>query len=126
MAHVVGPKGQVVISKEIRDRLGVERGWIALQRLVNDHVEVHFLPPEHRKSLKGILAKHARARVGPGKDWDKARETAWVRATEERGEISCRKVGPARTYFNVSKENDQAEPAVKPARGISTGQKTKR
>ena len=59
MAYVVGPKGQVVIAKEIRDRLGVEPGWLALQRVVGDHVEVHFLPPEHRKSLKGSLADQA-------------------------------------------------------------------
>ena len=45
MRHKVGPKGQVVIKKEIRDKLGVEPGWEALQFLVNDHVEVYFLPP---------------------------------------------------------------------------------
>ena len=45
MAHVVGFKGQVVIAKEIRDQLRIEPGWLALQRLVNDHVEVYFLPP---------------------------------------------------------------------------------
>jgi bifunctional DNA-binding transcriptional regulator/antitoxin component of YhaV-PrlF toxin-antitoxin module len=84
MAHVVGPKGQVVIAKDIRDQLGVERGWLALQRLVNDHVEVYFLPPEHRKSLKGSLAKHVRARVAPGGEWDKAREMAWDKAGKEK------------------------------------------
>lgn len=84
MAYVVGPKGQVVIAKEIRDRLGVEPGWIALQRLVNDHVEVYFLPPEHRESLKGSLAEHVNVHVGPGKEWDEARETAWRAASVEK------------------------------------------
>ncbi len=84
MTYVVGTKGQVVIAKEIRDRLGVEPGWISLQRLVNDHVEVYLLPPEHRKSLKGSLAKHVKVRVRPGKEWDKAREAAWAGAAEER------------------------------------------
>ncbi len=60
MANVVGPKGQIVIKKEIRDRLGVKRGWVALQRLAGDHVEVYFILPEHRKSLKGSLALHLR------------------------------------------------------------------
>ena len=82
MAYVVGPKGQVVISKEIRDRLGVEPGWIALQRLVDDHVEVYLLPPEHRESLKGSLAKHVKVRVRPGKEWDRVRESAWI-ATQD-------------------------------------------
>lgn len=84
MAHVVGAKGQVVIAKEIRVRLGVEPGWIALQRLVNDHVEVYFLPPEHRRSLKGSLAKHIKVRLGQGKEWAEARETAWRKSAEVR------------------------------------------
>lgn len=92
MPHIVGPKGQVVIAKEIRDRLGVKPGWIALQRVVNDRVEVYFLPPEHRKSLKGSLAKHMKRRVGPGKDWDSARDAAWEQAARERASIG----GPER------------------------------
>ena len=84
MAHIVGHKGQVVIAKEIRDRLGVEPGWIALQRLVNDHVEVYFLPPEHRKSLKGSLARHVKINVGPGKEWDEARAATWRAASVEK------------------------------------------
>src|SRR5437868_3281532 len=55
MANVVGPKGQVVIEKEIRDRLGVKPGWKAMQRIVDDHVELHFIPPPHNRSLAGCL-----------------------------------------------------------------------
>ena len=84
MAHTVGPKGQIVIAKEIRDRLGVEPGWIALERLVNDHVEVYFLPPEHKKPLKGSLAGHVNVSIPPGKDWNEAREAAWRASTVER------------------------------------------
>jgi len=77
VASVVGIKGQVVISKEIRDRLGIEPGWLALQRVVNEHLEIYFVPPEHRKSLKGSLAPYLKASIGPGPDWDKARQMAW-------------------------------------------------
>ena len=45
MTSLVGRKGQVVIAKEIRDRLGIEPGWVAVQRMVEGHVEIHFLPP---------------------------------------------------------------------------------
>lgn len=83
MLHKVGPKGQVVIAKEIRDRLGIRPGWIALQRLVDNHVEVYFLPPEHRRSLKGSLAEHLKVHIPP-EEWQEAREMAWRKAAEDR------------------------------------------
>jgi len=58
MPYLVGAKGQIVIAKEIRERLEVKPGWVALQRLVEDRVEIYFLPPEHRESLKGSLAQY--------------------------------------------------------------------
>ncbi|MBI2941735.1 MAG: AbrB/MazE/SpoVT family DNA-binding domain-containing protein [Chloroflexi bacterium] len=84
MAHRVGPKGQVVIAKEIRDRLGVRPGWLAIQRLVDDHVEVYFVPPEHRRSLKGVFAEHVELRVPPGEEWHRAREYAWQTAVQNK------------------------------------------
>ena len=77
MTYLVGPKGQIVIAKEIRDRLGVGPGWHALERLVDDHVEVYFLPPEHEKSLKGSLAPYTKTRIVSGEDWTRAREDTW-------------------------------------------------
>ena len=38
--RVVGKEGQVVIAKPIRDSLGLAPGWISIQRLVDDHVEL--------------------------------------------------------------------------------------
>lgn len=83
MTYLVGNKGQVVIAKEIRERLGVKPGWVALQRLVGDRVEIYFLPPEHRESLKGGLAQYLKTRVPPGEAWDRARRTAWEAAARE-------------------------------------------
>jgi len=77
MPHTVGIKGQVVISKEIRDSLGVKPGWVSIQHLIGDHVELHFLPPTEGKSLKGALSKLTRARVPRGDGWNKSREKAW-------------------------------------------------
>ena len=84
MTHVVGAKGQIVIAKEIRNRLGIEPGWVALQRLAGDHVEVYLFPPEHCKSLKGILAQHVKVSVAPGREWDKAHDIAWEQAAKEK------------------------------------------
>ena len=78
--QTVGLRGHVVIEKEIRERLGVRPGWIALQRLVDDHVEVYFLPPPHRGSLKGSLAQYTSVTIGEGEEWDRAREAAWTEA----------------------------------------------
>ena len=83
MRYVVGPKGQVVIAKDIRERLGIEPGWIALQRVVDDHVEIYFLPPPHRKSLRGSLAPYIKTTVGTGEEWSEAREAAWREAVRD-------------------------------------------
>lgn len=84
MPHRVGPKGQVVIAKEIRDRLGVEPGWLALQRLADDHVEIYFLPPEHHRSLKASLAPHIKGRLAASRAWTRARDAAWHEAAVEK------------------------------------------
>lgn len=82
-AYHVGQKGQIVIAKEIRDRLGVKPGWTALQRVVDGHLEVHFMPPPHRRSLKGVLAPYIKNRIGD-RDWNEVREEAWADAIRER------------------------------------------
>ncbi len=82
MAYKVSPKGQVVIAREIREKLGVKPGWIAVQRLVGDHVEIYFLPPPHRRSLRGVLKNRVQARVPPDR-WEEAREKAWQEASRE-------------------------------------------
>jgi hypothetical protein len=74
----------VVIEQNIREQLGVGPGWVALQRLVGNRVELTFVPPEHKHSLRGSLAKHTKIRVGRGGAWDRAREAAWAAAAEER------------------------------------------
>lgn len=86
MANKVGAKGQVVIDKKIRDRLGIGPGWMALQRLVDDHVEIYFVEPEHNRSLLGSLKKYTNVVIKPGEEWDKAREEARAAAARERVE----------------------------------------
>ena len=84
MNNVVGKKGQVVISKKIRDELGVEPGWLALQSVVNGHVEIYFVPPEHNRSLLGSLAPYTDVVIQPGEEWRQAKEKAWEAAAVEK------------------------------------------
>jgi bifunctional DNA-binding transcriptional regulator/antitoxin component of YhaV-PrlF toxin-antitoxin module len=84
MVYTVGPKGQVVIAKELRDKLGVEPGWWAVQRLVDDHIEIHFLPPEHDRSLFGALKEYVNEPLPPER-WNEVREAAWAEAIREKG-----------------------------------------
>lgn len=80
-AHIVGTKGQVVIAKPIRDSLGLAPGWISIQRLVDDHVEIYFLPPDHRESLKGCLTPYINARIPPGDPWSSSSTSGGVTST---------------------------------------------
>lgn len=84
MPNVVGQKGQVVISKKIRDELGVEPGWWALQSIVDGHLEIHFVPPEHNRSLLGCLKDLIPPGAGEGLSWEEMRELAWTEAVKER------------------------------------------
>ena len=86
MATLVGPKGQVIIPKDIRQKLGIEPKWKAVTRLVNDHVEVHFIPPEHNESLRGVLAKYTKVRFSTEEALNRAKEEAWAQAVAEDAE----------------------------------------
>ena len=86
LANVVGAKGEVVIAKHIRDQLGIGPGWVAIQRAVDDRVEMVFLPPEHRESLKGSLAPHIEASV-PADEWQRVRERGWREAASRQRDV---------------------------------------
>jgi AbrB family looped-hinge helix DNA binding protein len=85
MANKVGEKGQVVIDKAIRDRLGIGPGWLAIQRIVDDHVEIYFVTPEHNRSLAGSLSEYVTEETKK-LSWDEMRQRAWAAAAAEREE----------------------------------------
>ena len=95
MGTKVGPKGQVVIEKEIRDKLGIGPGWLAIQREGDGRVEITFIPPSHNRSLKGILAPYIKGSIAPTPEaWAEAREQAWeARVKEKFGEAASFRLG---------------------------------
>ena len=83
MVSVVGSKGQIVITKQIRDQLGIVPGCRVSQRLVDDHVEIYFMGPEHDRSLKGVLRQYIDPSMEHGEDWSEVRERAWAETAKE-------------------------------------------
>lgn len=51
-------KGQIIMPKEIRDKLGIKPGKHLSVKLVGDHVEVKPLPDDPIEFLTGIFADH--------------------------------------------------------------------
>lgn len=82
MSTRVGTKGQVVIHKHIRDELGVEPGFLAIQRVVGDQVVIRFVPAEHETSLRGRLSK-ARSRSVDTASWPRVVTDAWKLSVAE-------------------------------------------
>lgn len=78
----VGTKGQIVIDKSIRDRLGIIAGSIAVQKVVEDHVELYFFHPGENRQLKGSLKPLIKYSYPDNDDLHEAIEQAWV-AREE-------------------------------------------
>jgi bifunctional DNA-binding transcriptional regulator/antitoxin component of YhaV-PrlF toxin-antitoxin module len=85
MANVVGEKGRLVIEKPIRKALKIEPGSVAVQTLCGDHVEIRFYPPEHNRSLKGVLADKI-TMTPEDRDWQEVQEAAWRAAALSRRE----------------------------------------
>jgi bifunctional DNA-binding transcriptional regulator/antitoxin component of YhaV-PrlF toxin-antitoxin module len=83
VSSVVGIKGQVTIEKRIREALGVQPGWRALQRLEGDRVVIEFLPPRHRRSLAGALEHATSVRIPTEAEFQEAVERAWEEAAQE-------------------------------------------
>lgn len=50
-------KGQIVIPKEYRDKLGIKAGDRVGISLVADHVEIYMLPEDPIEAFQGIFAE---------------------------------------------------------------------
>ena len=52
------PKGQIILPKKIRDKLGIKPGTVLSVKLVDDHAEIRPLPNDPIEFLTGILKDH--------------------------------------------------------------------
>ena len=87
MATKVGPKGQVVIEQHVREQLGIEPGMLAIQRVVDGHVELRFVQGEHTSSLAGAarpFMKTDRPDLWDSDAMERAMEEAWAAAAVKR------------------------------------------
>ena len=57
MATQVSTRGQITVDRQARRALLVAPGMVAVQFVVDDHLEVYFLPAPHRRSLFGVLSR---------------------------------------------------------------------
>lgn len=90
MPTLVGSKGQVVIEREIRNRLGIRPGAVAIQTLVGDRVEIRFIPPAHSESLFGVLSGHL-GRGAAARAWPEAKRRAWEAAAKDKERTPSRR-----------------------------------
>ena len=56
--YVFYPKGQIILPKKIRDKLGIKPGTVVSVKLVDDHAEIRPLPNDPIEFLTGILKDH--------------------------------------------------------------------
>ena len=81
MTNKVGERYQITIDKAVRERLGVQPGDLAFERIEDGLLIVEFLPPAHDRSLRGILRREA---LPPGStDSAAEKEAAWVARAHE-------------------------------------------
>ena len=57
-------KGQIIMPKEIRDKLGIKPGTALSVKLVDDHVEIRPLPDDPIEFLTGIFKEYPRSMAG--------------------------------------------------------------
>jgi AbrB family looped-hinge helix DNA binding protein len=51
----ISSKGQIVIPKEIRDKVGLKPGTLVEVRLANKHIEIVPLPEDPIQAIRGSL-----------------------------------------------------------------------
>ena len=83
MSSRVGARGQITITKAIREELGIYAGDEAVQRVEDGRIVIEVVPGRHRRSLAGSL-KGKVARRPAVESWEALRQAAWETADPDR------------------------------------------
>lgn len=51
-------KGQIILPKNIRDRLGIKPGKMLSIKVVDDYIEIRLLPDDPVNYLTGLFSDH--------------------------------------------------------------------
>jgi AbrB family looped-hinge helix DNA binding protein len=57
-------KGQIIMPKEIREKLGIKPGAALSVKLVDDHIEIRPLPDDPIEFLTGIFKDYSGSMAG--------------------------------------------------------------
>ncbi len=86
MAVILDAEGQIMIEQDIRQRLGLKPGYVAVQQIVDGRVEISFYPPPiSQRSLRGILHTPGQQPLST-QELSEAREAAWNAAARNEWE----------------------------------------
>ncbi|MFN3982347.1 MAG: AbrB family transcriptional regulator [Caldilinea sp.] len=66
-----------MIEKAIREQLGIEEGYVSVQTVIGDRIEIRFHPPEDNQLLRGILACPGQP-VFDEETFEEAVERVWI------------------------------------------------
>ncbi len=83
MSSRVGERGQITITKAIREELGIYAGDETVQRIEDGRIVIEVVPGRHRRSLAGLL----RDKVGrrpEDETWSVLRDAAWNTVDPDR------------------------------------------
>ncbi len=83
MSSRVGERGQITITKAIREELGIYAGDETVQWVEDGRLVIEVVPGRHRRSLAGELSDKTRRRP-PDESWDALREAAWTTPDPDR------------------------------------------
>lgn len=87
MNGTVGPNGELTLDPGVIEVLGIEPGSLAFQRVVDGHLEIHFVSVPHPGSLLGRLRPYISEEVldrVSRMEWHAIEEEAWRMAVIER------------------------------------------
>jgi AbrB family looped-hinge helix DNA binding protein len=79
----VGDRGQITITKAIREELGIHAGDETVQRVEDGRIVIEVVPGRHHRSLAGSLRAKA-GRHPADETWPALRDAAWETADPDR------------------------------------------